>query len=107
MAASSTGALICIEGIYMGAITHFYPEQPIVIGRDGECADFVLNFPQISRIHCELIYHAGKQEYQITDYSSNGTFTGSGSRLAKGEPYLLKSGTSLYFGDKQLIYQLG
>lgn len=102
-----TGALICIEGIFKGAVTHIYPDRSILIGRDGEASDFVLNFPQISRIHCELTYHAKEQEYQLTDYSTNGTFTDSGNRLAKGEPYLLKSGTKLYFGDKQLIYQLG
>lgn len=104
---SSIGALICIEGVFKGAVTHIYPDRSILIGRDGERADFVLNFPQISRIHCELTYHSEEQEYQLTDYSANGTFTDSGNRLAKGEPYLLKSGTKLYFGDKQLIYQLG
>lgn len=106
-AALPTGALICMQGIYAGAITHLCANQTIVIGRDGECADFVLNFPQISRIHCELLYDAQKRQYQITDYSTNGTFTDKGNRLAKGEPYLLKPGSKLYFADRQLIYQLG
>lgn len=102
-----TGAFICTEGAYVGAIIRIKPEQPIRIGRDNTVADMIVNLPLVSRLHCEITYHADKHEYEIIDYSSNGTFVNGDKRLLPQEVYILKPGTELCFGDRETIYKLG
>lgn len=104
---SETGAVICVDGAYVGAIIRIKPEQRIRIGRDGSVSDLIVNLPLVSRMHCEVIYHAKQREYEITDFSSNGTFINGDKRLVPNETYLLKPGTELCFGDKETIYKLG
>lgn len=104
---SKTGAFICVEGAYIGAIIRIKPEQRIRIGRDGEVSDMIVNLPLVSRLHCEVIYHADTPEYEIVDYSRNGTFVNGDKRLVQNETYLLKPGTEICFGDKNTIYKLG
>lgn len=102
-----TGAFICTEGAYVGAIIRIKPEQPIRIGRDSSVADMIVNLPLVSRLHCEITYHADRREYEIIDYSSNGTFVNGDKRLLPHESYILKPETELCFGDRDTIYKLG
>ena len=103
----TTGAFICIEGAYIGAIIRIKPEQPIRIGRDNTVADMIVNLPLVSRLHCEITYHADNHEYEVMDYSSNGTFVNGNKRLLPRETYILKPGTEICFGDRETIYKLG
>lgn len=100
------GAIVCTQGAYLGSIIHICPEQKILIGRDLNMVDIQVNLPLVSRLHCELIYHADRQEYEVTDYSSGGTYVNQKQRLAKGIPYTFQKGTSLCFGDLETIYKL-
>lgn len=100
------GGLVCIAGIYLASIIYVKPEQEIFIGRDGKRTDIVINLPQVSRMHCSLIYHADTKCYELTDYSSSGTFLDEDKRLVPEENYLLQSGSILCFGDKNTKYQL-
>lgn len=101
------GALVCVKGAYLGNIVRIVPEQMITIGRDGTCADMIINMPLVSRRHCSIIYHEADNTYELQDFSANGTFVGEGERLTRGDTYLLHPGTSLSFGDRSIIYKLG
>lgn len=102
-----TGAFVCIEGAYIGAIIRLRPEQKILVGRDGTASDMIVNLPLVSRTHCSITYHADRKEYEIVDFSNNGTFVNREFRLVKDEKYILKPGTEICFGDKSTIYKLG
>lgn len=101
------GALVCIKGSYLGSIVRIMPEQKILIGRDESLADMIINLPLVSRTHCAIVYHAQTREYEIVDFSSNGTFVNGDKRLVQNETYLLKKGTTISFGDRGTIYKLG
>lgn len=101
------GAIVCVQGDYLGAIIHIRPEQKISIGRDGNSVDMIVNLPFVSRNHCSLIYHSDTAEYEIMDYSSNGTFVNGGKRLLPDEAYILKPGSELSFGSTETIFKLG
>ncbi len=101
------GALVCVKGAYIGNIVRIVPEQNIVIGRDGNCADMVVNLPLVSREHCSIIYHEIQDSYEVIDYSTNGTFIDGNFRMKSGDTYMLKPGTMLAFGDKNTVYRLG
>lgn len=102
----TAGALICISGIYKGSIIRIKPEQRILIGRDGKTVDIVINVPMISRLHCEITYHKENREYEITDYSSNGTFINGNTRLIPNQSYIVKAETEVSFGDALTVYKL-
>lgn len=104
---TTTGAFVCTKGAYIGAIIRIKPEQKIIIGRDGSVADMIVNLPLVSRSHCAVTFHAEENEYEIVDFSNNGTFVNGDKRLVKDEKYILKPGTELCFGDKETIYKLG
>ncbi len=101
------GALVCVKGIYIGNIVRMVPEQQIVVGRDVNLADMILNLPLVSRRHCTIIYHEYNDRYEVVDNSSNGTFVDGTTRLVKGDTYLLKRGATLSFGDTSTVYKLG
>ncbi len=101
------GAIIGVRGGYLGAIIRIRPEEWISIGRDGDAADMVVNLPFVSRSHCSLLYHCSTAEYEIVDYSSNGTFVNEKKRLLPDETYLLKPGTELSFGNPDTVFKLG
>lgn len=100
------GALVCTEGVYLGSIIRICPEQTITIGREASAVDITINYPLASRLHCELLYHADRQEYEITDYSSNGTYIDQSKRLVPGITYTLPKDTTICFGDLQTVYKL-
>lgn len=102
-----TGAFVCVQGMYLGSIIRIKPKQKILIGRDGSVSDMIVNLPAVSRTHCAVTYHADRSEYEIVDFSSNGTFVGEGFRLVKDEKYVLKPGTEVCFGDRSTVYKLG
>ncbi|MCI7061735.1 MAG: LytTR family transcriptional regulator DNA-binding domain-containing protein [Lachnospiraceae bacterium] len=100
------GAIVCIRGAYLGSIIHICPEQKILIGRDLNTVDIQVNLPLVSRMHCELVYHADRQDYEVTDYSSSGTYVNQNQRLMKGITYTFPRGTALCFGDLETVYKL-
>lgn len=101
------GTLTCLSGPYKGSIIRIKPEQPILIGRDGANVDLIINLPLISRKHCEIVYHADSMLYELTDFSKNGTFINSQVRVVPYDAYIVKPGTTISFGDDEMIYQLG
>lgn len=101
------GSLICVEGDYLGKIVRLVPEQTIVVGRANETADMIVNLPQVSRVHCKIIYHQKENFYEVVDCSANGTFMGDGTRLKRGDTYAVKPGCSIVFGDKSAVYRFG
>jgi len=101
------GALICTHGTYLGSMIRFHPDRKIQIGRDGRTSDLIINLPLVSRNHCSILYRHNRREYEVIDYSHNGTFIDGSKRLLPNETYLLKPGCEICFGDKENIYRLG
>ena len=100
------GILTCIEGIYAGYIVKLEPEQPMMIGRDGNVADIIIQLPMVSRLHCRLVFHEDSGEYEITDYSTNGTFIHDEIRLIPKQNYVLEAGSTLCFGDRNNVFKV-
>lgn len=112
-----TGALVCTKGSYLGSIIRFYANKEILIGRDGNICDIVINLPQISRTHCSITYCENTNTYEILDHSHNGTFvifshdtyTNKNCepvRLDRDKSYIINPGSTIHFGDSNTIYRL-
>ena len=95
-----------IRGIYAGAVIDMQPDEVITIGRSPYEANIVLSSPEVSRIHCIIRYDAMAGQYIVEDKSSNGTFLGNGTRLAKDTQTGLPGGTIIYISDIENGFKL-
>ncbi|MBI5366671.1 MAG: Flp pilus assembly complex ATPase component TadA [Planctomycetes bacterium] len=75
-------------------------KERFVLGKREDC-DVVMNRPNISRQHCEILQHDGK--YLVRDLNSaNGTYV-NGARISA--PMLLTPGAVIQLGDYTMIFQ--
>lgn len=79
---SSAGSILVTGGQYQGAKLSL--DRVLVIGRDPDVAQFVLDNPNASRKHCIITYDFNLKQYYVEDCSSNGIFRADGSRLPSG-----------------------
>ena len=90
-------------GIYGGQSYPLIPGQQCVVGRRTN-SDIQLLHGEVSKVHC-VIQMLPDGVYQVTDYSSNGTYYNN-QRLKKGEPYRLPKGALLAIGDAENVLEL-
>lgn len=98
------GKLIGIAGAYAGAEVALEADG-IILGRDATEAQLIIDSPKISRRHCRIVYDRQKNQYYVTDYSTNGTFVDN-RRLAKGVVEILPAGTVVSLGDTKNSFRL-
>ena len=103
---NENGILTCVEGFYAGYIVKLEPNQPFMIGRDGNVSDIIIQLPLVSRLHCKLVYHDYNGEYEVTDYSTNGTFIHDDIRLIPKQSYTLEPDSTICFGDRTNVFKV-
>lgn len=62
----------CIEGGLQSASVKVRRGEVLLIGRDPEKANLVLDNPKISRLHCGISYYAEDGLISVINYSRNG-----------------------------------
>ena len=95
--------LVGISGQYAG-ISLDIDTSGIILGRDPSFSNLVFTNTEFSRKHCTV--HTLRGQVFITDFSSNGTFLGTGERLSKGEPRQLLPGDSFYLVDGREMFRI-
>lgn len=90
-------------GVYQGQMYPMYLGQECVVGRKTG-SDIQIVHGEISRVHC-VIKMQPDGVYQVTDYSSNGTYYNN-KRLKYGDPYRLPKGALLALGDADNVLEL-
>lgn len=103
----ATIGLYGVSGMYSGAKFTMKPGDEFVIGRDGTLANVIIstNGEKVSRRHCTVTFNSSTCNYEVTDFSSNGTYHGN-ERLLKGHPTPIARGTTLVIGDKNNSFKL-
>lgn len=94
----SKGVIVGISGQYAGAKIEV-DNISVVLGRDSNNCQLILNGPKISRKHCSISFDSVKKVYTVIDFSSNGTFLDDGTRLKSGEINELKPGSMICIDD--------
>ena len=96
-----------ISGMYSGANFPMSDTDEFVIGRDSALSNIIIsaNGDKVSRRHCTVKYIKVTGCYEVTDFSSNGTFYGN-TRLLKGQPTSIPRGTTIVIGDKMNQFKL-
>jgi len=97
------GTIVGLAGMYRYATITLSQGQSLVIGRDAVLSHLVIDVDaeKVSRKHCEVRYLSEDGGWQITDFSSNGTFLAGGRRLEQGKKVRVPSGTEIYLGTKK------
>lgn len=97
------GSVYGAFGIFCGQSYPMCIGQRCTVGRKSTC-DIQLVHSQVSRMHC-VIEMLPDGVFQVTDYSSNGTFYND-QKLKHGEPYRLPKGALLAIGDADNVLEL-
>lgn len=104
--ASSSGAVITgMKGIMAGRT--FTINGSVVVGRNAQKCNvaYPVDAKGISGVHCQIRQASGG--YEIVDLgSSNGTYLGSGQKLAANVPTFLPDGTFFYLGSAEQLFQI-
>lgn len=75
--------VLIISGQYAGAEIALNDGQKVIIGRDGQKVNLVINDKEISGLHCSIEWSDADKKFHIIDYSKNGVYYDNGIRLPK------------------------
>lgn len=102
---ASPHVVLVSAGPQHGKRLDFQAGQSITVGRSAE-ADFQIQYPDISRIHCQVGYAEQAEAFVIQDMSMNGTFF-QGVRLKKGISYQAKGPVRFVLANRSCVIELG
>lgn len=66
----------------------------------------IIGHPEVSKIHCYLMYEEEQDAFYIRDCSTNGTVV-DGSRLKKDQTYKIKAGSKITLASTACIIRIG
>ncbi len=102
------GSVTGMSGMYTGQTLPLMPKDEMVIGRDNALCNLIIDqsADKVSRKHCGVIFDPVRNVYQVTDYSSNGTFQEGGNRLVANAPTTMQRGTVISLGSRENRFRL-
>lgn len=107
-AVAGGGSLTGLSGMYAGQTLPLASNDEMVIGRDNAFCNLIVdqNAEKVSRKHCGILYDVARGTYQVTDYSTNGTFIDGGNRLVANMPTTLQQGAIIALGNRENRFKL-
>lgn len=100
------GIIEGISGTYAGVKINIKNGEAILIGRDGNVSNLVLEDSGISRKHCDVRFEPSERMYYVTDYSSNGVFLNDGKQISPNVREKIKPGTRIRLGKTNQVFLL-
>lgn len=97
--------LVCKAGMYKDVSFPLERNTYIMIGRDGQNANIVIDNNTVSRQHCQIRYNIGKQMFEVIDYSSVGTFV-NGEKITPKVIFFCPKGSYIQLGTSDNIFEL-
>ncbi len=104
--AAPMGQVKCTKGVMAGQGFMLPQDRKVIVGKNPQKANLVINNPKVSNIHCSIRYNPAGNKYIVKDHSTNGTFV-NGSRLQKDTPQEYPAGTVLSLADGSNEITLG
>ncbi len=101
------GVLVGLTGIYAGAEISFKDGESIRLGRMTDNDLVFDNQPRVSRNHCVLTWRKESNNFEIIDYSSNGSYINEQEDcLPQNMKIILAPGTILDIGSEENRFRL-
>ena len=101
------GRITVVSGEHQGKTFTFHAGEEMILGRDPALSSIVFQYPKVSRRHCGIRFDAASGNYQVTDYSSNGTRLSNGAMVSAGSYTTIAPGTVIYLGNQHEAIQVG
>ena len=101
------GRITVVSGEHQGKTFIFRAGEEMILGRDPALSSIVFQYPKVSRRHCGIRFDAASGNYQVTDYSSNGTRLSNGAMVSAGSYTMIAPGTVIYLGNQHEAIQVG
>jgi len=107
-AGSASCSLTGMSGMYAGQTIPMAANDELIIGRDAALSNVIVNqnAEKVSRKHCGIRFDSARNNYTVTDYSSNGTYIDGGSRLAANVPTTMQRGSIIALGNRENRFKL-
>lgn len=105
-AQAAMGQVMCIKGVATGQGFSLPETSKVVVGKNPQYANLLIQSPHVSNVHCSIRYKAATNTYIVKDHSSNGTYV-NGVRLQKDVPLVFPAGTVLQLADGSNEIRLG
>ena len=101
------GSISGVKGACAGYDFDLSSGEEIIIGKDAKVSSVIIDpaYKEISRKHVGVSYDLVRDQYCVTDYSSNGTWA-DGRKLTTGVPTMLPHGTQLKLANDKNKFRL-
>ena len=103
---ATMGKVQCIRGSAKGQGFQLPANSKVVVGKNSDKANLVINDSRVSNVHCSIQYNAENNTYIVTDLSTNGTFL-NGTKLQKSVPVTCQAGSRITLVDDSNEILLG
>lgn len=102
------GGIIALSGKESGYRYPVEDGEELIIGKDPSVAHIIVDsgHERISKKHCGIKWNAGMNQYQVIDYSTNGTYINSIRKLSKGLFVTVPKGTIINLGKDNIDFKL-
>lgn len=102
------GAIVALSGKESGYRYPMEDGEELIIGKDPSVAHIIVDsgHERISKKHCGVKWNAGMNQYQVIDYSTNGTYINSIRKLSKGLFVTVPKGTIINLGKDNVDFKL-
>lgn len=101
------GVLYGVQGEYQGCNVEIRQGEEIILGRDPQYCGLVFSNKKVSRRHCGIRYDGDSGNYQVIDYSSNGTTFAHGGMAKAGTYTSVPPGTTVIMAGGAEQIRLG
>lgn len=105
---ASAGAVIALSGKESGYRYPVKDGEELIIGKDPRVSHIIVDssHERISKKHCGVKWNAKANQYQVIDYSTNGTYINSIRKLNKGLFVSVPKGTIINLGKDNVDFKL-
>lgn len=104
-----SGTITGISGMYSGFVFPVLDNECMTIGTNPQLSSIVIdnNGKFVSAKHCSVCYNALNNYYDVTDFSTNGTYTNDNIRIQKNTSKRFEPGVIIYLGNRENSFKLG
>lgn len=105
----NSGTITGISGMYSGFVFPVLDNETMTIGTNPQLSSIVIdnNGKFVSSKHCSVCYNAVNNYYDVTDFSTNGTYTNDNVRIQKNTSKRFGPGAIIYLGNRENSFKLG
>ena len=95
--------------MYSGFVFPVLDHETMTIGTNPKLSSIVIdnNGKFVSSKHCSVCYNAVNNYYDVTDFSTNGTYTNDNVRIQKNTSKRFGPGAIIYLGNRENSFKLG